>query len=244
MTTRRRTRVIDLCESRVREDAPAADVELSPGDLLPGLRDHRVALESTGAALPGEVDGGARERAADSATPETRAGDEAGHGPDAVVGLVLRSPIPGDAAVAQQPRVGVARLDRAPSDGLAVEVGDETTRRVRLRVAAVGLRAKSVRAFLGGERGPRLLRLHLVPLAVAPGRIATRAEDGLEILPGHFVRGHDGDRGIRRHRDVLLLESASDDRHCPTAPGSACGNRCGCPLGLGCRCSLSKALES
>ena len=42
------------------EDAAAADVELSPGDLLPGLGDHRVAHEGTSAALPGEVDGGAR----------------------------------------------------------------------------------------------------------------------------------------------------------------------------------------
>ena len=41
-------------------------------------------------------------------------------------------------------RVGGARLDRAPADGLAVEVRDETTGRVRLRVPAVGLRAEPV----------------------------------------------------------------------------------------------------
>lgn len=68
----------DLGEPGGGEDAAAADVELSPGDLLPGLRDHRVALEGTGAALTGEVDGGARERTADPAAPEAGAGDEAG----------------------------------------------------------------------------------------------------------------------------------------------------------------------
>ena len=111
-------------------------------DLLPGLRDHRVALEGTGAAFPREVDGGARERTADPAAPEARAGDEAGHGPDAVVGLVLRSALPGDAGVAQQARVGGARLDRAPADGLAVDVGDETT----VSGAPRGCRSRSARA--------------------------------------------------------------------------------------------------
>jgi hypothetical protein len=129
----------DLGEAGVREDAAAADVELAPGDLLPRLRDHRVALEGAGAALTGEVHGGSGERTADAAFPEAGAGDEAGHGPDAVVGLVLRSIRPGDATVAQQARVVAARLDRAPADGLAFEVGDEAARRVRLRVPGVGL---------------------------------------------------------------------------------------------------------
>ena len=57
--------------------------------------DHRVALEGTGAAFPGEVDGGARERTADAAASETRAGDEAGHGPDAGVGLSSARPTQG-----------------------------------------------------------------------------------------------------------------------------------------------------
>src|ERR671919_2344634 len=84
----------DLGETGGGEDAAAAHVELSPGDLLPRLGEHRVALEGTGAALAGEVGGRACERAADPAAPEARAGDEAGHGPDAVVGLVLRSSRP------------------------------------------------------------------------------------------------------------------------------------------------------
>src|SRR5205823_919149 len=112
--------------------------ELSPGDLLRGLRDHRVALERAGAALPGELDGGTGERSAHAAVPEPRARDEAGHGPDAVVGDVLRSPRPRDAG-AQQPHVCRARLERAPADGLTVEVRDEAARRARLRVPAVGL---------------------------------------------------------------------------------------------------------
>src|SRR3990172_1640704 len=70
-------RSTDLGEPCGGEDAAAADVGLSPGDLLPGLRDHRVALEGTGAALPREVDSGVRERTADAATAEARAGDEA-----------------------------------------------------------------------------------------------------------------------------------------------------------------------
>jgi hypothetical protein len=53
-------------------------MELTPGDLLSGPRDHRLALEGTGAAFPSKVDGGARERTADPSAPEARAGDEAG----------------------------------------------------------------------------------------------------------------------------------------------------------------------
>ena len=39
---------------------------------LPGLGDHRVALEGAGAAFAREVDGGARECAADAAATEAR----------------------------------------------------------------------------------------------------------------------------------------------------------------------------
>ena len=102
----------DLGEPGRLEDAAAADMELTPGDLLPGLRDHRVTLERTGAALPGEVDGGARERTADASAAEVGAGHEAGHGPDAVVGLVLVASDPWGAG-SEQARVGYARLNRA-----------------------------------------------------------------------------------------------------------------------------------
>src|SRR5262249_10167786 len=75
-----------------------------------------------GAPLPGEIDGGVGERMADALAAETRAGDEAGHGPDTVVGLVLGSARRGDST---QTHIGGGRLDRAPAGGLA--------RRVRLR---------------------------------------------------------------------------------------------------------------
>ncbi len=100
----------DLVEARVGEDAATADMELASRDLLPGLRDHRVALEGSGAALSREVDGGARKRTTDTAAPEVRAGDEAAHGPDAVVGLVLRSARPGHATEAHVSRAGLARF--------------------------------------------------------------------------------------------------------------------------------------
>ena len=51
-------------------------MELSPGDLLPGMGDHSVALKGWCAPVPGEVDGDARERTADATAPETRACDE------------------------------------------------------------------------------------------------------------------------------------------------------------------------
>jgi hypothetical protein len=127
--------VTHLGEAGGGEAAAAANVELLHEEVLP-LRDHRVALEGTRAAFTGEVDGGARERTADPAAPVPRTGGEAGHGPDAVVGLVFGSARPGDAAEAY---VGGARLDRAPADGLAVEVGDEAARRVCLGLTAAGL---------------------------------------------------------------------------------------------------------
>src|SRR5687767_6938595 len=99
----------DLGEAGGCEDAAAADVELArEGDRLPGLGDHRVALERTGASLPREVDGGTRERVADASAAETDPGDEAGHGPDAVVGLVLGASRPGDEGLEQQSWVGGA----------------------------------------------------------------------------------------------------------------------------------------
>src|SRR3954452_13686387 len=52
-------RAADLGEACSREDAPAADVKLSPRDLPGGLHQHWVALERAGAVLTGEIDGGA-----------------------------------------------------------------------------------------------------------------------------------------------------------------------------------------
>src|SRR5262245_7713076 len=57
---------------------------LASGDLLSWLGDRRVSLEGTGAVLADEVDGEPGERTAETAVPETRTGNEAGHGPEAI----------------------------------------------------------------------------------------------------------------------------------------------------------------
>jgi len=185
-------RPTDLGKPGSGKDAAAADMKLPPGDLLPGLRDHRIALESTGAASPREVGGSVRKRTAYAATPETRAGDEAGHGPDAVVGLVFRSVRPGNAGV-QQAHVGGARLDRAPAGWLPIEVGDEAAGYVRLGLTAGGLLAQPVGAFFVVHRAP-LGVSDLETLAVAMGPMAPgRAEDKVQVLPGRLVGGNDRD---------------------------------------------------
>src|ERR687897_2637752 len=79
-------RTADLGETGIGEHAFGPDVELLQDHVLRG---DGVALDGPGAALAGEVDGGARECPADAALPEARAGEEAGHGPDAVVNPVL-----------------------------------------------------------------------------------------------------------------------------------------------------------
>jgi len=126
-------------------------VELAPGDLLAGLREHRVGLERASTAFAGEVDGGLRQPVADAATPEPRPGEHARHRPHALVGLVLGPALPWDAEDAQQALVRRARLERAPADGLAIEVGDQAAGGGRPRPAAVRLCAQAERAFFGGE---------------------------------------------------------------------------------------------
>jgi hypothetical protein len=88
--------------------------------------------------LTREVDSGARERIADALTTEPGASHEARHGPDALVVLVLRSARPRNATESD---VGRARLDRAPADGLAVEVRDEAAGRAGIAMAAARLLA-------------------------------------------------------------------------------------------------------
>ena len=193
----------DLGEPGVGEDAATADMELPPGDLLARLRDHRVALEGAGAAVPNEVDGCARERAADATAAEARAGKEAGRGPNAVIGLVLRSARPGNPAEAH---VGRTRLDRAPAHGLAVEVRDEAARRVCGGLTAPGLFTQPVGAFLDRRGIAVPLRApDLEALAPAARVVAARAEDSPEILPARLV-GRD-DRDLGRHRRVGHAET-------------------------------------
>src|SRR5918995_511243 len=190
-------RTADLGETGLGEYAFGPDVELLQDHVFRG---HGVALDGAGAALAGEVHRGTRECPTDAALPEARAGDEAGHRPDAVVGLVLGATLPGDAVGAHQARVAGAWFDRTPADRLAVEVRDETARGAGLRMAAVGLLTQPVGAFLVGKGGEELPRPQLVPLALAPGRLAPCAEDRLQVFPARLVGGHDGDRRFRcRH---------------------------------------------
>ena len=112
----------------------------------------------------------------------------------------------------RQARVGGARLDRAPADGLAVDVRDQAAGRVRLRVAAVGLLAQPVGALLDGKRAKGLARPQLVALALAPGA-AARAEDRLQVRAARLVGGHDADRGSRcRHARAQPLGDFGHDQ--------------------------------
>ena len=113
------------------------------------------------------------------------------------VGLVLVPAFPRDAHLQRQPWVVRARLDGAPPDGLAVEVGDKSAGRRRPRVAALGLSAEPVSEFLGADGGPGLAGPHLEPLALAPVRISARAEDRLDVLPARLVGGDDRELGRR-----------------------------------------------
>ena len=188
----------DLGEAGGSERVAAPDVDRVPADPLPGLREQRVALDRTGAAAPRKGDCRARQRVSDTPAAEAGAGEDARHGPDAAVGLVLVPALPRNAVVADKADVGSPRLDRAPADRLAVEQGDEPARRLGLRVAAEGLLAEWTRAFLDRELGERLLRPELVPLTLAVGRGASRAEHRLERLAGRVVRGNDGEPVVRR----------------------------------------------
>jgi hypothetical protein len=62
-------RSADLAKARVGKDPVAADVELTPGDLFEGLRDHGVALERTSTAGLSKIDRGTSERVCHAATP-------------------------------------------------------------------------------------------------------------------------------------------------------------------------------
>ena len=90
--------------------------------------------------------------------PEPLANEEARHGPDGRIGLVLAPAVPRDAEDASQTGVVGARLDPAPADGLAIEIGDQARRRLRLGMPGVRLLTQPEGALLGGEAPERLLR--------------------------------------------------------------------------------------
>src|SRR5262249_52978325 len=86
------------------------------------------------------------------------------------------------------------RLDRAPADGLAVEVRDQSAGRLGAGMAALGLRAQPVGALLHREVVEGLAPVQLEALALASGRRPALAEDRLQVLPARLVRRDDGDR--------------------------------------------------
>src|SRR5262249_27385489 len=137
-----RRRVADFLEPRRLEDATATDVELAPGDVLAGCREHRVALDRARAALSREVDRRTSQCVAHAAPTEADACDEARQRPPGVVRPVLRAAFPRDAHLEQQSREIAARLDGAPAHRLAIEVPDETAGVGHVPVSAVGLRAE------------------------------------------------------------------------------------------------------
>ena len=202
--TARRGRPDHLGEAGRREGAQGTDVELLVDHIGPR---HRIALDRPGTALAGEVDGGFHQRTTDSAPPEPGSSEHARERPDGVVGLVLAaSPQPWNAVVAQQARVGGARLDGAPADRFAVEVGHEATGGVRAGVPTVRLLPQPKGALLDRKRGEGLPRRQLVPLALTPEPRASRPEHRLQVVATGFVCRYD------RHLSISVGHAASMQR--------------------------------
>src|SRR5215472_13457999 len=179
-----------LGEAGLGEDLAAADVQLTPDDLLAGMGDHRVGLQGSGTIFPCVVDRGRGQRVADAAHAVPLAGHETGNRPDAGVRLVLVATAP-DGPDPRQPRVRRARLDRHPAGRLRTKVGHEPGGAARPRVAAVGLLTEPGAAAGFVHRTPVAVR-RLEVLAVAFARLAGRAEDGLQVRPRSLVGGNDG----------------------------------------------------
>ena len=123
---------------------------------------------------------------------EAGAGDKAGNGPDAVVILFFVPAGPRDPGP-QQAQVRRAGLDGAPAGRFPVEICHEPARRFRSGLPQpLCSRSRSARASTGTE-------LHFrsrISLALAPGRVAARAEDGPEVIPARRVRRRHGDRPV------------------------------------------------
>src|SRR6202034_892280 len=82
-------RAADLGEASVGEDLDGADMQLAPGDLPARPGAHGVALKGVRAALPRVADRRGGQGVADAALAVPLADDEAGHGPDPLVLLIL-----------------------------------------------------------------------------------------------------------------------------------------------------------
>ena len=116
----------DDLEAGVEEDLEEADRRLVPDDRLPGGGLGRVPLEDPGADLSAVLDGGVGELVHQPLAAELLADDEAGHRPDpGHLGVHPHPRLP----AGPDPRVALARLDRDPAGGLAVDVADEAGRR-------------------------------------------------------------------------------------------------------------------
>src|SRR5215831_2520638 len=170
-----------LGEAGLGEDLAAADVQLTPDDLLAGMGDHRVGLQGSGTIFPCVVDRGRGQRVADAAHAVPLAGHETGNRPDAGVRLVLVAAAP-DGPDPGQSRVRRARLDRHPASRLRSEVGHQSGGAARPRVITVGLLAEPGAASGVVHRAPvAVWRLEV--LAVALAGLAGRAENGLQVCP-------------------------------------------------------------
>src|SRR4051812_19748085 len=188
-------RVKDLSEARGSEHLHGADMQLTPRDLLIGSRDHRIRLEGSRAARPGEVDRCLRQLVRDSPASIPDAYDEAGHRPH---GLVVRVLVAATPDGTREVRIIGTRLDRAPCGRLTVGIGDDSARRSRVRMSAVGLIVESKAQFVGSHLVARY-PAQLVPLALTPRRVATLPEDGLEVVP----RGRVGRNDANARGDVV-----------------------------------------
>ena len=192
-------RPADLVEPRRLEHALRAEAHLAPGHVPPDLPHHRIALERPRPARPREADRGPGERSAHPLPPEARPHEEAGHRPDPRVRLVLRPPDPGHAVDPEQPRIGGARLDRAPADRLGAAERHQPARRP---LPAPRLRPQPLGADVGRMVLERLAGRELVALAEADRPLPARAEDRGEFLPPRLVRRHHPDP-VAFHRPML-----------------------------------------
>jgi len=129
-------------------------------------------------------------RPAHAPVPEPHAHGEARDHPDAVVRRILVAPRP-RGVHRQEALVVDARLDGAPTDGLAIEERDEPRGGGGLGLVAVRLLAQPSLALLF-RKVPPVRVVDLEPLALTAVRVAALTEHSLNVLPQHAVCGDDG----------------------------------------------------